>query len=168
MNIFFYHLLTQVQGLPECFGFASVGLKSIPKEIKVPEYSSFCISRVKISPQGNKGAVYLIESISYLLMACLQISKYKNVTICLSDDSADIEAIYQVARTGEAQRLADCNVDNHKMLWHGSRTSNLISIFSRGLLIAPKDAPATGYAFGKVSTLFSLLETPYLIEASHK
>ena len=69
-----------------------------------------------------------------------------------SGGSCDIEAVYQVARPDEADKLNDTDLDNHRLLWHGSRTSNLISIFSRGLLIAPKDAPTTGYMFGKVSS----------------
>ena len=67
-----------------------------------------------------------------------------------SADGVDVEAIYRVARHGEQERLDKCGILNHKMLWHGSSTSNLISILSRGLLIAPKEAPVHGYAYGKV------------------
>lgn len=35
------------------------------------------------------------------------------------------------------------------MLWHGSRLSNYVGILSEGLKIAPFEAPATGYMFGK-------------------
>ena len=35
------------------------------------------------------------------------------------------------------------------MLWHGSRLSNYVGILSEGLKIAPLEAPATGYMFGK-------------------
>ena len=38
---------------------------------------------------------------------------------------------------------------NCKLLWHGSRLSNFVGIFSQGLRIAPPEAPATGYMFGK-------------------
>lgn len=37
-----------------------------------------------------------------------------------------------------------------RLLWHGSRMSNWYGILSRGLLIAPPEAPSTGYMFGKV------------------
>ena len=35
------------------------------------------------------------------------------------------------------------------MLWHGSTFSNWGGILSQGLRIAPPEAPAWGYAFGK-------------------
>ena len=38
---------------------------------------------------------------------------------------------------------------NRQMLWHGSRMTNWVSILSQGLRIAPKEAPSTGYMFGK-------------------
>jgi len=34
-------------------------------------------------------------------------------------------------------------------LWHGSRITNFVGILSQGLRIAPPEAPASGYAFGK-------------------
>ncbi|KAF1323593.1 Poly polymerase catalytic domain containing protein, partial [Globisporangium splendens] len=41
------------------------------------------------------------------------------------------------------------SVDNHKLLWHGSRLSNVVGILSQGLRIAPPEAPKNGYLFGK-------------------
>lgn len=35
------------------------------------------------------------------------------------------------------------------LLWHGSRTSNFAGILKQGLRIAPREAPVTGYMFGK-------------------
>jgi len=35
------------------------------------------------------------------------------------------------------------------LLWHGSRTANWAGILSKGLRIAPPEAPVTGYMFGK-------------------
>ena len=35
------------------------------------------------------------------------------------------------------------------LLWHGSRLANYVGILSEGLKIAPYEAPATGYMFGK-------------------
>jgi len=40
-------------------------------------------------------------------------------------------------------------LSNRQLLWHGSRTSNFGGILSQGLRIAPEEAPATGYLFGK-------------------
>eukprot|EP00920_Eleutheroschizon_duboscqi_P029997 GHVT01072712.1.p1 GENE.GHVT01072712.1~~GHVT01072712.1.p1 ORF type:complete len:388 (-),score=130.67 GHVT01072712.1:211-1374(-) len=36
-----------------------------------------------------------------------------------------------------------------RMLWHGSRLTNIGSIISRGLHVAPAEAPSTGYMFDK-------------------
>ncbi|KAE9097175.1 hypothetical protein PF005_g31115 [Phytophthora fragariae] len=41
------------------------------------------------------------------------------------------------------------SLDNHKLLWHGSRLSNFVGILSQGLRIAPPEAPQNGYYFGK-------------------
>ena len=35
------------------------------------------------------------------------------------------------------------------LLWHGSRLTNWVGILSKGLRIAPPEAPVTGYMFGK-------------------
>jgi len=40
-------------------------------------------------------------------------------------------------------------VGNRRLLWHGSRLSNMVGILSHGLKIAPPEAPVTGYMFGK-------------------
>src|SRR5262249_14841750 len=38
---------------------------------------------------------------------------------------------------------------NVQELFHGTKNCNMIGILSRGLLIAPKNVPVTGYMFGK-------------------
>ena len=38
---------------------------------------------------------------------------------------------------------------NRKLLWHGSRITNIAGILKTGLRIAPPEAPVTGYMFGK-------------------
>ena len=40
-------------------------------------------------------------------------------------------------------------VGNLQGLFHGTKNCNMVGILSRGLLIAPKHAPVTGYMFGK-------------------
>jgi poly [ADP-ribose] polymerase len=40
-------------------------------------------------------------------------------------------------------------VGNVQELFHGTKNCNMVGILSRGLLIAPKSAPVTGYMFGK-------------------
>ena len=43
-------------------------------------------------------------------------------------------------------------VPNHFLLYHGSMMFNFIGILSQGLKIAPPEAPATGYMFGRACT----------------
>jgi hypothetical protein len=40
-------------------------------------------------------------------------------------------------------------LDNHLLLYHGSKPFNYLGILSQGLRIAPPEAPPTGYMFGK-------------------
>ncbi|CAD5230121.1 unnamed protein product [Bursaphelenchus okinawaensis] len=41
------------------------------------------------------------------------------------------------------------DIDNHQLLWHGSRLLNWFGILLKGLQIAPPEAPITGHMFGK-------------------
>lgn len=73
----------------------------------------------------------------------------------LPTESTDAEGTYQVQhifrveRSGEADRFTTTPKSNRRLLWHGSRTTNYGGILSQGLRIAPPEAPASGYAFGK-------------------
>lgn len=61
-----------------------------------------------------------------------------------------VEDIFEVKREGEEVRYRPFkSLHNRQLLWHGSRLTNFAGIFSNGLKIAPKEAPATGYMFGK-------------------
>ena len=61
-----------------------------------------------------------------------------------------VDKIFKIEREGEIDRFnADPVTENKRMLWHGSRLSNWASILKNGLRIAPKEAPVTGYMFGK-------------------
>jgi len=62
--------------------------------------------------------------------------------------AADIVDVFKVKREGESERLRT-DLDNHQLLWHGSRVTNYVGILSQGLRIAPKEAPCSGYRFGK-------------------
>ncbi|KAL3660772.1 hypothetical protein V7S43_014175 [Phytophthora oleae] len=61
-----------------------------------------------------------------------------------------IKSVLKIARPDEEQ-FTDVfhSVNNHKLLWHGSRLSNVIGILSKGLRVAPPEAPNNGYMFGK-------------------
>jgi len=58
--------------------------------------------------------------------------------------------IFCIERKGEAERISQwAHLKNRMLLWHGSKVSNFMGILSQGLRIAPPEAPATGYMFGK-------------------
>ncbi|XP_066280586.1 poly [ADP-ribose] polymerase tankyrase-like isoform X1 [Branchiostoma lanceolatum] len=66
-----------------------------------------------------------------------------------TDKNANVKAIFRLARPGETERLSSCGVGNSQLLFHGTSPTNLISILHKGLLVAPPEAPASGYMFGK-------------------
>eukprot|EP01029_Cantina_marsupialis_P019336 TRINITY_DN44947_c0_g1_i4.p1 TRINITY_DN44947_c0_g1~~TRINITY_DN44947_c0_g1_i4.p1 ORF type:complete len:1169 (-),score=438.26 TRINITY_DN44947_c0_g1_i4:173-3643(-) len=62
-----------------------------------------------------------------------------------------IEDVFRVEREGDTEKFEkfSTSIDNHALLWHGSRLTNYVGILSQGLRIAPPEAPVTGYMFGK-------------------
>ncbi|CAG5896401.1 unnamed protein product [Menidia menidia] len=56
--------------------------------------------------------------------------------------------IFSVDRDGESSSFLS-DLQNRTLLWHGSRLSNWVGILSKGLRVAPPEAPSTGYMFGK-------------------
>ncbi|KAK1965331.1 PARP-domain-containing protein [Colletotrichum sublineola] len=64
-----------------------------------------------------------------------------------------IEDIFRIERQGELERFEKSQFSSiesdRRLLWHGSRVTNFGGILSQGLRIAPPEAPATGYMFGK-------------------
>ncbi|KAL5022262.1 hypothetical protein ScPMuIL_001417 [Solemya velum] len=54
---------------------------------------------------------------------------------------------FHMEKSGEAEQFTDFG--NRMLLWHGSRITNWVGILSKGLRIAPPEAPVTGYMFGK-------------------
>ncbi|ETI37202.1 hypothetical protein F441_16613 [Phytophthora nicotianae CJ01A1] len=62
----------------------------------------------------------------------------------------NVNTILKIARPDEeAHKDVLGSLDNHMLLWHGSRLSNFVGILSQGLRIAPPEAPKNGYQFGK-------------------
>eukprot|EP01103_Thecamoeba_quadrilineata_P010815 TRINITY_DN243_c1_g1_i3.p1 TRINITY_DN243_c1_g1~~TRINITY_DN243_c1_g1_i3.p1 ORF type:complete len:1196 (+),score=236.79 TRINITY_DN243_c1_g1_i3:5-3592(+) len=67
-----------------------------------------------------------------------------------TEKNIELQEVFQVARQGEKEAYAEKEgLSNKMLLWHGSRLTNYIGILSQGLRIAPPDAPASGYLFGK-------------------
>ncbi|XP_060901317.1 poly [ADP-ribose] polymerase 2 [Labrus mixtus] len=65
-----------------------------------------------------------------------------------SDYTMTVLDIFSVDRDGESNNFLS-QLHNRTLLWHGSRLSNWVGILSRGLRVAPPEAPVTGYMFGK-------------------
>lgn len=61
--------------------------------------------------------------------------------------------MFRIARPFEKERFENSPYakvkSDKRLLWHGSRCTNFGGILSQGLRIAPPEAPATGYMFGK-------------------
>ena len=70
---------------------------------------------------------------------------------------------FELERDGEASIFNPERLNNRKLLWHGSRFSNFVGILSQGMRIAPPEAPASGYNFGKGVYFADLVgkSTPY-------
>ena len=64
-----------------------------------------------------------------------------------------VDKVFKIERNNEWETFKTdpcyADVEHRKLLWHGSRISNWASILKNGLRIAPKEAPVTGYMFGK-------------------
>jgi poly [ADP-ribose] polymerase len=64
-----------------------------------------------------------------------------------------VQDIFRIQRRGEFERFDKSPFakvsGNRRLLWHGSRVTNFAGILGQGLRIAPPEAPATGYMFGK-------------------
>ncbi|XP_035550505.1 poly [ADP-ribose] polymerase 1 isoform X2 [Juglans regia] len=67
------------------------------------------------------------------------------------DWTLELEEVFSLERKGEYDKFAPYRerLKNRMLLWHGSRLTNFVGILSQGLRIAPPEAPATGYMFGK-------------------
>nr|XP_027095295.1 poly [ADP-ribose] polymerase 1-like isoform X1 [Coffea arabica] len=65
--------------------------------------------------------------------------------------SLELEEVFALEREGEYDKFAPYRekLGNKMLLWHGSRLTNFVGILSQGLRIAPPEAPASGYMFGK-------------------
>ncbi|KAF3436180.1 hypothetical protein FNV43_RR23272 [Rhamnella rubrinervis] len=68
-----------------------------------------------------------------------------------TDWTLELEEVFSLEREGEYDKFAPYRqkLGNRMLLWHGSRLTNFVGILSQGLRIAPPEAPATGYMFGK-------------------
>lgn len=82
-------------------------------------------------------------------------SEYKEVLAYLestqgtnSQMKIEVTDIYRITREGEETKFKK-SLGNRKLLWHCARLSNYAGILSQGLKVAPPEAPAAGFSFGK-------------------
>ncbi|KAH9281681.1 Poly [ADP-ribose] polymerase 2 [Echinococcus granulosus] len=77
------------------------------------------------------------------------IKDYVDMTHAPTHDVYKLEVLqtFELEKSGEAE--AFCDYGTRRLLWHGSRITNWMGILGRGLKIAPREAPCTGYMFGK-------------------
>ena len=68
-----------------------------------------------------------------------------------SSQQWELYDIFALRRQGEEQRFNQYSHDipNHQLLWHGSGMGNFAGLLTQGLCIAPPEAQASGYMFGK-------------------
>ncbi|XP_013149154.1 PREDICTED: poly [ADP-ribose] polymerase-like [Papilio polytes] len=113
-------------------------IKSASDDIVSPIESLYLSLNAVITPLDNSSMDY------NLVKSYLENTQYSlGYTI-------EIDCLYQVSRAGEEDRYNKYKeLHNKRLLWHGSRTTNIAGILSQGLRIAPPEAPATGYLFGK-------------------
>ncbi|GAM25600.1 hypothetical protein SAMD00019534_087750 [Acytostelium subglobosum LB1] len=116
------------------------------------------VSKILLAAHSNKKIHpydYCLKAIGVSLEALAPTSpefsalkSYAVNTGCRADTVANI---FRLQRQGEAEHFTQRSksLDNHFLLWHGTKTTNYLSILSQGLKIAPPEAPATGYMFGK-------------------
>ncbi len=60
----------------------------------------------------------------------------------------NVEGIFKVCRPEKGSGDGNSQKVNRKLLWHGSKAANLLSILNGGLLVHAPFAPVTGKAFG--------------------
>ncbi|XP_061587028.1 poly [ADP-ribose] polymerase 2 [Cololabis saira] len=65
-----------------------------------------------------------------------------------NDYTMSVLDIFALDRNEEGSKFLS-DLHNRTLLWHGSRLSNWVGILSKGLRVAPPEAPVTGYMFGK-------------------
>eukprot|EP00727_Mastigamoeba_balamuthi_P010035 m51a1_g5654 putative poly [ADP-ribose] polymerase (2347) ;mRNA; r:873460-881811 len=67
-----------------------------------------------------------------------------------STSSATVRYVLKVQRKGEPERMAPFRaLENHYLLWHGTRTENYIGILLQGLRVSPAEAVNSGAMFGR-------------------
>jgi hypothetical protein len=108
----------------------------------------YCLSSMRI----------LVEK---LVKSC---NEYKLLEKYVSQSSVGVKIsnLFKIQRKGEGDNISRWDhLPNHRLLFHGSKIFNFIGILTNGLKIAPPEAPATGYLFGKGVYFADLFEKSF-------
>lgn len=77
--------------------------------------------------------------------------------------------IFKIQRKGEGERFQRFqHLENRRLLYHGTRMTNMLGILGQGLRIAPPEAPVTGYMFGKGIYLADLFKKSQNYSSGHE
>ncbi|XP_048584119.1 poly [ADP-ribose] polymerase tankyrase isoform X2 [Nematostella vectensis] len=60
-----------------------------------------------------------------------------------------VQGVFRISRPGEGDRMRSHGAGNHRLLWHGTRTYNVLGILKEGLRIAPAHVDISGHSLGK-------------------
>lgn len=159
--------------IPHDFGFAKMSNFVLNNEEKVKEKLNMLstISDMKITSKlleqtSNEDEAILDQNYKKLGCSIKSIDKnnaeYKLMNEYFENtkgqfSKVSISNIYEVNRPAE-QKSFNTKMGNNMLLWHGSRVSNFVGILSQGMRIAPPEAPASGYLFGKGIYLADMAE----------
>jgi len=154
----YYHLIP-----PSGYEFERIPILDDEEKLMEEWKSIETLLELEVAAKMMAGALHRINELNpldyvYRCMGCkIQLMDETDVEaqyilryVSTTAPQSKVQAIFRLSREGEAERLKASGIgSNHRLLLHGSSSSNLISILSRGLLVAPPEAPCTGYLFGK-------------------
>jgi predicted DNA-binding WGR domain protein len=90
------------------------------------------------------------EATTNLIKGMFELTKNNAHDYC--SNNSRVVRVYRISLNSQQEPFKECSnkIGNVKMLWHGTRTQNLLSIMSKGLLL-PDDSPGakSGSMFGK-------------------
>jgi len=149
--------------IPHDFGFQKMSNFILDNEEKVKGKLDMLQSlsdmqvATKLLDQGTSPEENLIDA-NYRKLECKLVpvdpksKEYKLISQFIEDSKGNYKIqlidVFTVDRKGEKERFTE-KVGNRILLWHGSGIGNFVGILSQGLRIAPPEAPASGYRFGK-------------------
>ncbi|XP_006818261.1 poly [ADP-ribose] polymerase 2-like isoform X2 [Saccoglossus kowalevskii] len=126
--------------LIEALGDIQIAMTIIKKEsneLENPVDRHYKSLKCNLEPLDKKDSVFKL------------INDYVQNTHAITHNQYKMEVldVFEMEKEGEKEQFKD--LGNRMLLWHGSRLTNYVGILSKGLRIAPPEAPVTGYMFGK-------------------